>query len=343
MQGRHRTFQRVQVLSCVLALLGLIGASDPMLLGQESTGVIYGRVTDSRGSPQRLMVHLFAAGEMPAGDVYTDAEGQYSFHGLPNGEFWVEVEAEGFQPTRQFVRLDAQIYPKVQVNLTLEKTAAGPAPPSPIIAGSPSSHTVDAKKPAPVFDPRALREFGKGNSRQKKGDLEGAIAHYQKALGIDPSFYPALNNLGGAYERQGNHQRAEQVLLKALEINPNDGQSYVNLGHVFYEEGRYPEARARLEEGIKRSPNSATARFFLGSTELKLGDLGPAESNLKQACVLDAKGMPAAHLQLANLYLRTHDLRAAGRELEDYLRANPDDPQAPAIRKLLAATQTPKN
>lgn len=328
---------------------GLIGPTLVLLLlntslfAQQEIGVIYGRVTDSRGHAQRLMVHLLADGDMPAGDVYTDAEGQYAFRSLPSGEYWVVVEAEGFQPTRQSVRLDVHVNSKMQVNPVLEPIAGSSTTPSPIVSGSPSSQTVDAKKSAPAFDSRALREFDKGNASRDKGDLVGAARHYGKAIGVDAQFYPALNNLGAVYERQGDHARAEHVLLEALQIDPNDGESYVNLGHVLYEEGRYPDAAARLEEALKRSPDSATGHFFLGSTYLKLGNLDQAESNLKLACVLDPKGLPAAHLQLANAYLRANDPVAAGTELEAYLKANPNDPQAPAIRKLLARVQPAKN
>ena len=321
-------------------LLGLMLASATLFQAQDSTGTIYGRVTDSRGQAQRLMVHLFADGEMPAGAVYTGTEGQFAFQMVPGGEYWVVAEGEGFKPARQSVRLDIHTNPNAQVNLSLESASAAVDSPGPMVSGSPSSRKVDVKKSSPSFNARAVSEYAKGNARQTKGDTKGAIAHYEKAIRIDPLFYPALNNLGGAYESQGEHQRAEAALMRALEINPSDAQSYVNLGHVLYEEGRYGEARTRLEEAIRRSPNSATARFLLGSANLKLGDLASAESNLKQACLLAPKGLPAAHLQLANVYLRSHDLAAARKELEDYLRANPDDPQAPAIRKLLVSTQS---
>jgi tetratricopeptide (TPR) repeat protein len=313
------------------------------LVAQQDMGVIYGRVTDSRGNPQHLRVHLLAAGDIPAGDAYTDAEGQYAFYSLPSGEYWLVVEADGFEPVRQPISLDVHVNSKMQINPVLEPVAKTKTGPSPIVSGSPSSHTVDAKKLAATFDARALREFNRANVSRDKGDLKGAVRHYQKAIDVDAQFYPALNNLGAVYERQGDHARAEQVLVRALQINPNDGDSYVNLGHVFYEEGRYRDAIARLEEGLKRSPDSATGHFFLGSTYLRLGNLNEAESNLKRACVLDPKGLPAAHLQLANAYLRAHDSIAAGNELETYLKASPDDPQAPAIRKLLAGIQASKN
>lgn len=46
--------------------------------------------------------------------------------------------------------------------------------------------------------------------------------------------------------------------------------------------------------------------------------------------------LASAHLPLANLYLKRHATDAASEELQIYLRQNPDDPQAPAIKKMLA-------
>jgi Tfp pilus assembly protein PilF len=57
---------------------------------------------------------------------------------------------------------------------------------------------------------------------------------------------------------------------------------------------------------------------------------------LKAAYALDPAGMISARLQLANLYLKRHDMEAAGAELSFYLQANPSDPQAPVMKNLLA-------
>src|SRR5207249_7118680 len=81
------------------------------LWAQQDSGVIEGRVTDSSGQPQRLLVHLLAAGDIPAGDAFTDSNGQYTFFALPNGDYWVVVEAESFRPARQHVMLDMRIHP----------------------------------------------------------------------------------------------------------------------------------------------------------------------------------------------------------------------------------------
>jgi tetratricopeptide (TPR) repeat protein len=301
----------------------------------ENNGVVYGKVTDSYGHPQRLRVQLLGPGDMLVGEMYSDTEGSYSFRGLPNGQYCVVVEQQGYRPVRQPVLLD-KLNPRAQAYITLESGNATPKSVTAVVAGSESSGRVDASKPARDFSPKAMREFEKGNQSQKDGNFESAMSHYQKALRIEPDFYPALNNLGIIYTRQKDRPQAEAAFLKSLQINPDDAEAYINLGHLLYEEGNYQLAIERLQDGLKRSPQSPIGHFFLGSVYLKLGDLDNAEPNLKQACAVDPTGMPSAHLQLANLYLKRHEMTAASTELQAYLRANPSDPQAPAIKRMLA-------
>lgn len=324
-------FRFVSVVPAVLVWLSFTTTSFA-----QSNGIVTGRVTDSRGHAPTLLVHLLAEGDVPAGDVYTDSDGFYMFQGLPGGTYYVVVEAEGCKPVRQSAMLDMQIQPKATVNVFLEPLTKPSSLPGQIIAGSASSHELNAKRPSPRFDPKAIREYERGNKARQKGDAQAALARYQKALQMDPDFYPALNNLGTLLEQQGRHAQAEEAFSKAIGINPDDGEAYINLGHVLYEEGQYRAAIGRLEQGLKRSPQSAAGYFFLGSTYFKLQDLEKAEPLLQKACELDPEHMGAARLQLANVYLKRHDYPAARVQLQDYLRANPSDPQAPAIKKMLA-------
>jgi len=112
---------------------------------------------------------------------------------------------------------------------------------SPIISNAPQSYKFNAKRPG-EFNPKALQEFNQANAKQQRGDVKGAIAHYQKAIRIAPDFYPALNNLGIIFLRQHNFADARTYFEKSLSVNPDDGEAYINFGHLLYEEGRYREA-----------------------------------------------------------------------------------------------------
>jgi Tfp pilus assembly protein PilF len=302
----------------------------------QNTGILTGRVTNSQGQPQAVLVHAFAEGDIPAGDAYTDSNGYYVIMGLPNGTYAVVVEVEGYKPFRGSVRLDNIIQPRGQVMVVLEPAPKEAAKMGPMVAGSKSSGEVNAQHPLPPFDPKAVKEFDKGNKEQQRGNTQAALEHYQKALRVDANFYPALNNMGTLFEQQGNHVKAKEVFMKAREINPDDGEAYINLGHVLYEEGQFRPAVDQLDRGLQRSPQSAVGNFFLGSAYFKLREAEKAEPLLKRACALDPQHMAPAHLQLANLYLQRHDYGAAKVQLQTFLQMNPSAPQAPAIKKMLA-------
>src|SRR5574337_566146 len=216
---------------------------------QEGGGTIYGRVTAARSQPpQQLLVRLYSSGEIPAGECYTDSNGGYIFHTLPNGTYYVVVQAEGYRPARQSALLDMRLQPKVQVNIDLEPLRSEAKQPSPVIRGSSSSYKLSAGGRSVPIDPRALREFDKGNRDQQKGNFRGAIAHYQKALHIEPHCYAALNNLGAIYLRQNQTSQAKETFVKLLRFNPEDSEGYINLGHALYLEGQYRQAVGPLEE-----------------------------------------------------------------------------------------------
>jgi len=300
----------------------------------EHGGVISGGVITTHGKPERILVQLIEESGIPAGEMYTDSNGGFVFRSLPNGIYAVVIQAEGYQPFRQVVRLDLKLSPKQQVNVHLEPLTTRSPPPKQVVPGSPRTYKLNLKNQARPIDPAALREFDKGNEAREAGNLKSAIKHYQKALQIDSSCYPALNNLGTVYLRQGMIEQAKNAFAKSVELNPEDSEGYINLGHALYQEGRYEQAVARLEEGMRLGARSGVGRFFLGSAYLRLNRLDEADSNLKEAALLEPN-LPAVHLQLANLYLKRQDKAAACSELETYLRANPSDPQAPAIKKML--------
>lgn len=320
-----------------LLLLGACLASTPASVQaqEQINGVIAGRVTDPRGQPQQLLVRLSSDGEILVAQTYTDSNGSFAFSDLRSGVYHVTAEAERYQTARATVAIDARTSSRTGIMMYLEPAVEQRSSLGQTVAGSRNRYALNVKAKSKPFDGRALREFEKGNRKQRAENFPSAIKHYEKALAIETDFYPALNNLGAIYLRQKDLSRAESAFLKSLEINPEDSEPYLNLGHVSYEQAEYRRAIERLGEGLQRSPQSAMGHFFLGSAYLKLGDLTKAEENLKAACNLDPAGTAPAHLQLANLYLKRRDVSAAGAQLQAYLQSNPSDPQAAAIKKMV--------
>jgi tetratricopeptide (TPR) repeat protein len=66
----------------------------------------------------------------------------------------------------------------------------------------------------------AVAYYRRGNAYGKKGDLDRAIADYDKAIELDPKYVMAYNNRGIAYGKKGDFDSAIADLNKAIELDP---------------------------------------------------------------------------------------------------------------------------
>ena len=75
-----------------------------------------------------------------------------------------------------------------------------------------------------------------------KKDLDGAIAKYEAALEVDPTFVLAWSALGMAHSRKGEIDEAIAAGLKAVELEPDEALGYTNLSIFYQQKGMVPEA-----------------------------------------------------------------------------------------------------
>ena len=55
-----------------------------------------------------------------------------------------------------------------------------------------------------------------------KGDKDGALKSFEKALRHKRDFLPGLINYGRLLEQKGNRKAAQKAFKRALELNPRD-------------------------------------------------------------------------------------------------------------------------
>jgi tetratricopeptide (TPR) repeat protein len=148
------------------------------------------------------------------------------------------------------------------------------------------------------------------------GDIDGAIAAHESALGLDPSLTQAHANLISLYARTRNWSKAEEhyravieanvgvadaeydygVLLgmqdkwdaaaaayrRALAIDPLHAQAHNNLGQVLERDRRYEDALAEYRGAVSAQPTFRLARFNEGRMLMALGRNTEAIAALQQ-------------------------------------------------------------
>ena len=73
------------------------------------------------------------------------------------------------------------------------------------------------------------------------GDLNGATAHFFKALEINPNYAEAQNSLGVALARQGRLKEAIYHFKEALRLSPDYAKARTNLAIALQEAGKTAE------------------------------------------------------------------------------------------------------
>ena len=111
---------------------------------------------------------------------------------------------------------------------------------------------------------------------QEQGELDEAAECYQKAIEIDGSFAPALNNLGGVYFEKGELGQAAEVCQRVLQTNPKDPRTHLNLGRIYLKEGDVRGALRQWRLVLAIDPDCQEARDLIADLERRLQPTPPS-------------------------------------------------------------------
>jgi len=99
--------------------------------------------------------------------------------------------------------------------------------------------------------PPAEREARAGVERAKEGDVEQAMAHFERALALDPDQLVALFNLGLAHLQQGQYVQAAERLARFAELRPDDARGHFELARARALAGWPEPALASLKRAVE--------------------------------------------------------------------------------------------
>lgn len=103
---------------------------------------------------------------------------------------------------------------------------------------------------------------GLGDAKAAKGDIDGAVAAYQKALTFNAVNARVHMSLGKIYfNEQGLYYEAVNAFKKAIDLDPNAVEARMGLGEVYEDKGLYKEAIAEYARVIELDPKHTGALY----------------------------------------------------------------------------------
>jgi tetratricopeptide (TPR) repeat protein len=137
----------------------------------------------------------------------------------------------------------------------------------------------------------------------KKGNVDGAITCFKKALQIKPGYAEAHNNLGNALYQKGSVDEAIVEDQAALQIWPTFAEAHYNLGSALFRKGRADEAIVQYQKALQSKPDYAEAHFSLGAALRQTGRVDEAIAQYQEALRLQP-ALAEAHNDLGTALRR---------------------------------------
>lgn len=284
---------------------------------------VSGQVVFQGGGHRTAQVTVQSARGSFSRTTVTDASGHFTVVGVPAGETFVTVQAEGFVTVRE--RVDsAETFRDLQFTMR-------PAPGRPASSTGATGVSVNTLR-AP---PEAVREFQLGEQAMQRKQWETARKHFEAALAKHADFPHALRALAMVDLAQQKPEAAVPRLEQAIKLDESFADGFLTLGHVLNSLGRHGDASDAAAKAIKLQPASWQGHYELGMASLALGKLEQVDECAQKVRTVGGEGIVEAGLLRAGAALKRGKYAEAGDELRLFLKASPNHPYAGVARKTL--------
>jgi tetratricopeptide (TPR) repeat protein len=166
---------------------------------------------------------------------------------------------------------------------------------------------------------------GLGEQLAKRGRLDEAIDHFQKALSIAPGYREIETNLMLALIKKGRTNEAITHLQALLKEDPNDAQLHYNLGNALRKKGDPQGAIGAYKEALAIQGRYPAAHYDLGIALDRNGQIEEAIAHYQEA-VTEQPNYPEAYYLLGNDLLQKARVDDAIAAYEQALKSQPTDP-----------------
>jgi len=165
-------------------------------------------------------------------------------------------------------------------------------------------------------------------------DCDEAVAHFQHAIRLDPSFALAHSGLGACFANRvlkglgggEDYELAENAFSRALDLDPNLVEARILMVFIYLSRGEKRKARAEVARLAKQAPNEPAVYFVKGALHRLDGEYDRALRSFGKLARLDPAARVVASYNRARVFMYQHRFDDALLELEQGARVEPNHP-----------------
>jgi tetratricopeptide (TPR) repeat protein len=283
-------------------------------------GVVNNEDSDSPIPAARVQLRT-DVGSVAHNIVLTNANGEFYFGQFRPGEYEVVAELDGYQSARVWVDITSHN----EINLTIRLRKLTVETPTGDVT---SAHQLSIPE-------KARNAFEKGLAKaDSKGDFQGAIGEFQRAIKNYPDYYESYSEIGMAYIRLKDFSSAEKALRKSIELSSAKyPPPLMLLSMLLNDQNRPADAQGVARQAIAVEPNTWRGHYELSRALFSQQHTVEAEAAASIARKLKPDN-PDVYLLLSEIHRSTHNAPALLQDIDTYLKLAPQGPAAPQVRKL---------
>ena len=186
---------------------------------------------------------------------------------------------------------------------------------------------------AAFFGPGSLVDFDavslniSGDRYYQKGDINQAMAEFNRALELDPENVNVHNSLGVCYGVLGAYEKAVKIFQTAAELAPGELMPVYNIGLANLMIGDRETALQSFLTAVEKDPHAFEPAFQVGRAYFENEKPKKARAFLEKAAGLNPENA-TVHRYLGLCYLDLKKDSAAVAALKKAVQLNPNDAQA---------------
>lgn len=278
-------------------------------------GRLQGIVTDPDGKPVAGAAITLAPSDGNTAPIKakTDAKGRWSALGLTAGQWNIDIEAPGFQPSRGTANVsELQMIPPIKT--TMQKVVEETEVPASEI------------KTAPSVPQEAIDAVDAGQALMDAQKYKEAVVEFEKALVHLPDNASLKQVLSQAYYKSGEVAKAVAMLEALTAADPANTGLALLLTNLYLENGQLDQGRALLQNLPPGTITDPTVYANVGILFLNKNNPSDALTYFAKAVDLDMTRAESYYYRgLAEVQLKK--MKEAKASFEKVVALAPDSPE----------------